>query len=71
MRNPVILATILDIVEKHAAEGGEEMRAVSAATIRELLRDEHGIVVKTKTIISVMMEVREEESPVENEMLMD
>lgn len=54
MNNLVVKATVLDVVRKHGSYGSDEMRAISAGTICDLLLDEHGIVVKIKTIINVM-----------------
>jgi hypothetical protein len=47
---PAVRATIRDVVEKQSSHLSPEMRAISCSTIRDHLRDEHGILLRTCTI---------------------
>ena len=52
-----VRSTIKDVVEKQGCTGSHAMRGISAATIVQHLRDEHGIKVDADSIIKMMDEI--------------
>lgn len=54
---PSVRSTIREVLEKHHMPASPMMREIATRTVRESLRDEHGIVVRMKTLLRVMERV--------------
>ena len=50
---PSVRSTIREVLEKHHMPASPEMRRVATRVVRESLRDDHGIVVRLKTLLQI------------------
>lgn len=55
--NKSVRATIKDTIEKAGVPASPEMRRITTSVIREMLREEHGITVRLKTVRDAMSKV--------------
>lgn len=52
-----VRSTIRDLVEKQGGGASPAMRRITASVIRESLHDDHGIVVRLKTLLRIVERV--------------
>lgn len=52
-----VRSTIRDLVEKQGGGASPDMRRITASVIRESLRDDHGIVMRVKSLLRIMERV--------------